>query len=113
MVLIAILLIAALFGVYAVVAMPSHGTGCPFMPGHAILCSMNPLAQVAHWQMTFASVLSQLLIATFIAVALFRFAGTAPPLSRVAFAPLCVPLRPTLMQELFARGILHRREDCC
>jgi hypothetical protein len=94
-------------------------SNCPFMPGMASLCQMNPLEHIAAWQNMFTAVPSQndvlLLLASLLALALGALCitryGTAPPkvfASQSSFVyykryiPIVSPLR-----EAFSNGILH------
>ena len=112
--LLVVVVIVALLGMPLVLAGPMHHEmGCPFMSGQAALCVTSILEHIKHWQTAFAAVLFE--IFTLCALALFL----QRPLLGMLLAPERIrwrahtdsPARPTLLQELYARGILNRKED--
>ena len=96
----------AIFGLFLPVG-HGHAMPCLYSPGGAALCSM-PLAHLQHWSSAFTLILLQLLVVV-AAIGLFRVNVPTPrPVSLVRKKDTD---RPTLMQELFSRGILNRKED--
>lgn len=83
-------------------------TGCPFMQGQMSVCSMTVFDHIEHWQSAFTSILVQILsFAALVAVLgfswlLFNRAVWSPP-------HFSYSSRPTLLQELFARGLLNSK----
>ena len=103
---------AALFGIYGMVSFSHSGHGgCPFSPVQHSLC-VTPLEHLGHWQTVFTAVFAEIVV-LFALVALF-FTYTALTADTLRSTPWRhqekVPLRPTLLQELFSQGILHRKE---
>jgi len=105
-------IVAAVFGLYTIIfSSMEHETGCPFSVG-ASAC-MAPLEHLSHWQSSFAAIAAEL-------VALFALVlivvGSLGLLSadvrqyRLFKQRERIPKRPTLLQELFSQGILHRKE---
>jgi hypothetical protein len=103
---------AALFGIYGMVSLShsEHGS-CPFSPSQHSLC-VTPLEHLGHWQAVFTAVFAEIGV-LFALVALF-FTYTALTVDALKSTSWRyrekVPLRPTLLQELLSRGILHRKE---
>ena len=100
-----------IFAPLAMAGMTHHGMGsmgdCPFMPGEAVLCEMNIFAHLNSWQALFVTVAPELvifgvlLLAAFLAFALFRHLFDPPDISkrylsflhkRGEYAPLSVLL---------------------
>ena len=94
---------------------------CPFMPGMASLCQMNPLEHIAAWQSMFAAIPNQHDVLTTLLLLLASFAfslfltrkANYPPIisdSKAQFVynwtrtPITNPL-----QELFSSGILNSK----
>src|SRR3989344_381758 len=93
---------------------------CPFMPGMASLCQMNPLEHIAAWQSMFAAIPNQSDILTVLFLLALALGATllvranwsmAPPKILVSqpsftyykrYIPIMSPL-----QEAFSDGILH------
>jgi hypothetical protein len=105
-------LFAALFGIYGMISFSQSGHGsCPFSPDQHPLC-VTPLEHLDHWQAVFTAVFVETIV-LFALVALF-FTHTALTADTLRSTPWSyrekVPLRPTLLQELFSQGILHRKE---
>ena len=108
--LLVIVVVVALLGMPLIIASPMHHEmGCPFMSEQAALCVTSILEHIKHWQTAFAAVLFE--IFTLCALALFL----QRPLLGMLLAPERIrwrahtdsPARPTLLQELFSRGILN------
>ncbi len=113
--LLVIIVIVALLGMPLFLASPMHHEmGCPFTSGQVAICATNFLEHITHWQTAFATVLGEiLLIAALALVALYQWRVIVLPelnFARVR-ARRRTPARPTLLQELFARGILNRKES--
>ncbi|HEY4488430.1 MAG TPA: hypothetical protein VJB97_02845 [Candidatus Paceibacterota bacterium] len=104
---VALVLIAAL-GVPLVFG--SHDAGCPLMPGQDVMCALGTLEYLRHWQVAFSAVL----VALFVAALISHFSGSTYSLQRPRAFRLEYrrqrPRRPTLLQELYADGILNRKE---
>ncbi len=106
-------LLVAVLGMPLVLAGPTHHeAGCPFAIGQAALCATSVFEHVKHWQIAFATILAELLIAAALLYARISQWGSRP-LSGYAPARIRVqgraPHKPTFMQELFSRGILHTK----
>lgn len=85
-----------------------HETGCPFMQGQMSICAMSVFDHIAHWQSTFTTILvdSFLYVAV---VAAFGFAWLFPRRKEWSPPPPVYTVRPTLLQELFAQGLLNSK----
>jgi len=89
---------------------------CPFMPGQAAICTMNPLEHIAAWQNVFTG-LAQENILVFLACAslIFFFVRRLRGESHILSAPVPYMLRrrveiPIVLSplgEAFLRGTLH------
>lgn len=100
------LLIVSFFVVFGVLGTGAHHDAhCPFMPVALALCS-TPAAHVSHWQALFAAALQAALV---FAVSVAVYAAFVLPEARKDFYRLKRRRRPrpTLMQDLFADGILN------
>jgi len=105
-------IVAALFGVYGMISLShaEHGS-CPLLSNQHSLCA-TPLEHLGHWQIVFTAVLAEL-AALFALGAIF---GIGISLSPEAYRRTAwryrshAPRRPTILQELFSQGILHRKE---
>lgn len=110
---VAVLLLLSMGAVFISLTSPMHHEmGCPFMPGHEVAC-VGPLEHVSHWQSSFLAVVAEILIFFTLLVLAFksRFFSEldiGPP-QRI-FSQTLHPYRPTLLQELFSKGILNRKE---
>ena len=103
--------LAALLGVYGMVSLSHHEhSGCSSPTQHT-LCA-TPLEHLGHWQGVFTAIFAEIL-ALFVLVALY-FTYTSLTVDSLKSAlwnyRKKVLLRPTLLQELFSQGILHRKE---
>lgn len=112
--LLVIILIVALLGMPLLFAGPMHHEmGCPFVSGEAAFCATNFLQHITHWQTAFAVVLGELLVIAGLALAVL-YQWRVLMLPERSFARIRMrgrtPERPTLLQELFSRGILNRKE---
>ena len=91
-----------------------HEMGCPFAMGQATICATSILEHLQHWQIVFASILAELLLIAAFALIVLRQWELAvmpePGLVRIRLRSHA-PDRPTLLQELFSRGILNRKES--
>lgn len=106
------LMFAAVFGLYMAALVPmQHETGCLFASGETAVCAAT-LEHITHWQSAFTAVLAELLVLCAVVLIYFRrfdfFGPDGRRHARFRFQEL--PLRPTLFQELFSQGILHRKE---
>ncbi len=104
--------LAALFGIYGMVSFThaEHGS-CPFSPAQHSLCT-TPLEHLAHWQVVFTAVFTEILVLFALIVVFFSNGVLSPDSPRQTWwrDRRNVHLRPTLLQELFSQGILHRKE---
>lgn len=105
--------LTAVFGLYLPSMEHVGHEGCPFAaPVSAAVCAA-PLAHLGHWQSSFTAVLSELFVlaaAVFFLVAWFGFTARQDAQFVRYRLRKRMPRRPTLFQELFARGILNRKE---
>ena len=95
-------------------------SNCPFMPGMATLCQMNPFEHIAAWQGMFTAVPNQNDILTILFLLAFALGVTllvranwsmAPPKtlasqSSFTYYKRYIPIMSPL-QEAFSDGILH------
>ncbi|MBI2611064.1 hypothetical protein HYW60_03990 [Candidatus Kaiserbacteria bacterium] len=104
--------LVALFGAFALMGPMHTEMGCPFMLGQTALCASSILEHLNHWQIAFSSILAELLVLAALALAFSRV-WDLHSLPERSFERIRLrrrtPERPTLMQELFSGGILHRR----
>ncbi len=110
-IILAAFIVAALFGLYLAIVSPIEHADCPFSIG-ASDC-MAPLEHLVHWQSSFATIIAKLV--AFIALVLvvvgsFGLLHADVRQYRAFRQRERIPKRPTLMQELFSQGILHRKE---
>ncbi len=89
-----------------------HEMGCPFMPGHEVACA-GPLEHLSHWQSSFLAIVAEIL--AFFVLLFFAFRSrflseldVGPP--KFIFLNSPISHRPTLLEELFSKGILNRKE---
>lgn len=109
--LLTIVVIVAVLGLPLLLASPvHHDMGCPFMSGQMAICAASVLQHIKHWQVAFAATLAELLLVAALALfALRQWELAALPertFERIR-ARSRIPDRPTLLQELFSRGILN------
>ncbi len=111
-IILAAFIVAAVFGLYTVIlSSMEHDTGCPFSVG-ASAC-MAPLEHLAHWQSSFAAIAAELVaLFAIILIGVCRLGLLDPGIRqyRLFKQHERIPKRPTLLQELFSSGILHRKE---
>ncbi len=106
-------LVASVFGAYVMFGPMHMSAGCPLIRGELVVCTSTIVEHINHWQLAFASVLFELL--AFAGFALFAV-GIWSPYTLRAYSHERIrlrsraPVRPTLFQELFSRGILNRKE---
>ena len=99
----------ATLGLYLILLNPMHHNGCPLKVVDAI-CTSTVLEHVSFWSTMLASTLGNLIILVS-CVFFFVHAPLLPAHKRVRYRLYTAsPYRPTLLQELFARGI-HNRKD--
>lgn len=106
------LLIISFFVVFGVLGTGAHHDAhCPFMPAALALCS-TPAAHVSHWQALFAVALQTILL---FAAFVTAYTAYVLPEARKDFYRLKRKprVRPTLMQDLFADGILNPKIPEC
>ena len=101
-----IVLTMTLLGAPLMLTYHSVDTGCPFRAEMA-LCSTSVLEHWNHWQSAFVRILVATLL--LIGAALISTPHLPPSRNRHIRLRPRVP-RPTLYQELFSQGILHRKE---
>jgi hypothetical protein len=111
-IILVIFILMAVFGLYLPLAgMAGHDMGCPFSFGGESLCPQS-LAHVDHWHTAFLTILVDIFILSAIALIVGVFFDLSPEkdIERRRYQiRTSIPIRPTLFQELFARGILNRR----
>lgn len=102
---IATYILVALFGVVLLAPMGSYMPACPFAAG-----CVSAVEYLSHWQSAFAAVLAETVSLGLIFLVFVAVGVPLPkrPLRRYRVARVTV--RPTVFQELFSRGILHRKE---
>ncbi|MFZ2555370.1 MAG: hypothetical protein WAZ27_05025 [Minisyncoccia bacterium] len=105
----AIFVFVALFGMYAMFAHAEHQSGCPFMPS-AIACATSLTGHLDHWQIAFATIIELIVFAAFLFSRRFLFVAESVPIRHHLDFRSRYRVRPTLYQELYARGILNRKE---
>lgn len=103
--------VAALFGIYGMISFSHAEYGnCPLSPIQHSLCA-TPLEHLDHWQVVFTAIFAELLVLLSLAAAFTIGAAITPELRTSSQqVKLYAPPRPTLLQELFSQGILHRKE---
>lgn len=106
-VLLGIFIFVAVFGLPMLLSNTEHHAGCPLQGAGAVMCESTILEHFSMWQAMFASFLS---LFVFVCAVCLAFGVPAPTLARVQHFRRRIPDRPTLMQELFSRGILNRKE---
>lgn len=107
-------ILAAVFGLYAMTAMPmhAHGGDCLFVTTMPQVCGAV-LMHIEHWERTVLALLVEVLLLIALACTLLLKRHLKQnELRGYAYVRLRehVPIRPTLLQELFSQGILHRKE---
>jgi hypothetical protein len=102
----------AVFGLYIPTAQHGGHERCPFNPVAAAECVL-PLTHLGHWQSSVIGIVAELVV--LVGAALILILGFVRTPKRDAHferyrARERMPIRPTLLQELFSRGILNRKE---
>lgn len=102
--LLIVFLLAAIFGLFISFGSMHHDAGCPFSQGEVVLC--GPLEHVGHWQSAFVAVVA---VITGFLVVLATSSLLVPSIQKSCTAQnhRRTPFRPSVMQELFAGGILN------
>ena len=103
--------LSTFLGLYVAAGHQGHDAHCPFVQVESSLCA-TVLDHIDHWQVAFAAVLVALLICTLVGTAVLHALPLFLTPKRVRFREdpeSRAPDRPTLYQELFARGILNPR----
>lgn len=110
-VLFGIFLFVALLGLPVFLSHAEHGTMCPLMGAQAALCDSTILEHFSLWQAMFVSVLGAFALMLGIAVYVVAGIDVSFVQERIRIR-LCARAtrRPALLQELFSRGILNRKE---
>ncbi len=109
--LLVIVVVVAVLGMPLVLMGPMHQEmGCPWGMGQTAICATSVLAHIQHWQAVFSIILVELLAVAALTIFAFRHwqLSVLPNRSfqRIRYRN-STPNRPTLLQELFAQGILH------
>ncbi|PIR84040.1 hypothetical protein COU18_01380 [Candidatus Kaiserbacteria bacterium CG10_big_fil_rev_8_21_14_0_10_51_14] len=105
-----IVVIAAVLGMPLILSSSMHyEMGCPFMSGQTAICVSPVLEHLRHWQTAFATILAELLLIAALTLLAMRQWYLLLPEKRFERIRTRsrAPDRPTLLQELFARGILN------
>lgn len=112
--LLGVIVIVAVLGMPLMLATPMihHEMGCPFAMGETAMCSMSVFDHIRNWQIAFAAIFAELLMAALVLVALRQWELLTMPEPQCAYVHIRsrAPDKPTLFQELFSRGILNRQE---
>ncbi len=91
-------------------------TNCPFMPGQAAICTMDPLEHIAAWQNVFTALAPEnILIFLIFASLIFFFVGHRRGTNHILSTPaLCLSRRKvetpfvlSPLEKAFWRGTLH------
>lgn len=94
------------FGVFAGVPVQDHHTGCPFAPLDAQAC-VTLASHITHWQTATHGIHAAPLVLVYVLAALY-VVNRVRRIGRLAVhIPAHVSRQPSLMQSLFANGILH------
>src|SRR3989344_8193400 len=106
--ILAVFIIVAVFGMPLMLSGSMHeNIGCPFTSGEMALCAVSSFDHLRHWQIALATILAEIFVLC--ALALFFRRPLLATLSDTGQVRWRVrkhtPDRPTLLQELFARGI--------
>lgn len=105
-----VILMVALLGLYFLMLHPAHHHGCPLMVFET-MCTSTVVEHASFWNTMLASTFSSVIL-----LLGFVFFVVRAPLPLFAHEQVryrlytVFRLRPTLFQELFARGI-HNRKD--
>ena len=103
--------LSGVFGIYLTFGHEGHGMHCLFSDGQAAVCD-RALLHLSHWESAYTAIVSHVLFLLsfcILGVALFRLRHLRDPVPlQVVFSR--VSERPCLLQELFSRGILNRKE---
>ena len=103
-------LVAAIFGLYLpMMAHGGHDAHCLFSPANPAICA--PLTHIEHWISALAATLAALTILGALCIgALYTLSSPHLERSSIRGPTRHQTARPTLFEELFADGILHRKE---
>lgn len=106
-VLLGVFFFVAVFGLPMLLSHSEHHVGCPLQGAQTVMCESTIFEHFSIWQTMFASFIT---LFVFVCVAfVFGFVPT-PFVVHTRSKRLTVPERPPLMQELYSRGILNRKE---
>lgn len=105
-----IFLFVTLFGLPVLLSHGDHHVGCPLQAAGEVMCESTIIEHFSIWQSMFASMLASfVLLLTFVLVLVPHLA--LPAYERVRFRQYTrLPARPSLLQELYSRGIHNRKE---
>ena len=107
--ILAAIMVVALFGLPSTATHMGHGAGCPLMPGEVLLCSDALREHLGHWQSTFAAIAAVLFVVGYGHLATRREIFKLPDRGHLGMKHIFAEvLRPTLFEELFSQGILNR-----
>jgi len=104
-----VFILVALFGAYAALTHDSHTDGCPLMVSGEVICGNTILDHLSLWQTMFAGTLAAF---SFVLLRMFALLRDAPVPDASPYVSVCMFCahatdRPTLLQELFSRGLLN------
>jgi hypothetical protein len=103
-----VLCFVAAFGLPVLLSHSDHHVGCPLQMAQAALCSQAALEHLSLWQSMFASILS--IFVLFIGFVAFRIEAPVLVQELVRWRMYRTTSRPTVLQELYSRGIHNRKE---
>ena len=108
-----IFVFVALFGLSLLLSHSGHHAGCPLMAAEEVMCESTIFEHVSIWQALFVSIVNTLL--TLILTVFVSWKIETPKLEFEHVRLRCISRapRPTLLQELYAQGILNRKEPYC
>ena len=101
-------ILAAVFGLYVMALAPmQHEAGCPFMSPVAAVCA-GTLAHVEHWQSALLAIVFEIFALAALALLFVRSELLKLPDRHLKWLWVqTASHRPTVLEELFARGILN------
>lgn len=111
-VVVLVILFVAVLGMPLMLSGHSHHALCPFLSDIPATCPFSTLVHIEHWQSAFASIFLELLALGVLILVLILWRARAPVHRKhIRWRSLShIPDRPTLMEELFRKGILNRKE---
>lgn len=107
-----VFIFVTLFGLPTLLAHTDNHVGCPLQGAQTVMCESTILEHFSQWQSMFVSILSLFALLLGFACVMTREVRLALAADkRVAVRTLSrLSTRQTVLQELFARGILNRKE---